>query len=92
MTFRDAVVLSHDGKMLVLGETVQAKSGQLEPTVHVFAVPSGKNIADFVHSRVNRKHRLLARLFGGIAFTPDGKFLITSAGATVKIWRVDGQS
>jgi WD40 repeat protein len=91
LDYKDGIVLSPDGKLLALGETVQNKAGQSEPTVHVYEVPSGREVARFVHDRVPWKNRVNAYLVNGLEFTPDGRYLITSANNKVKIWQVEHQ-
>jgi hypothetical protein len=91
LDYKDGIVLSPHGKMLALGEVAEGKSGQLEPTVNIYSVPSGIKIATLLHDRVPWKNRVNAHLNGGIEFTPDGRYLITSANNKVKIWAVEQQ-
>jgi hypothetical protein len=61
----------------------------LEPTAHVYEVPSGSQIATVVHDRVARSRRLGATLHGPFGFTADGRYLITANSYKVKIWEME---
>jgi len=74
-----------------LAELADSKSVDLEPTVHVYDVPSAREVATVVHDRVPRSQRLRATLNGsGFGFTPDGRYFIPSSNNKVKIWQLDG--
>jgi hypothetical protein len=88
LDFGDGIVLSPDGKLLALAKVADGKSGQLEPTAHIYAVPSGTEVTRVVHDQVPRNQRLNASLSQGMEFTPDGRYFITSANNKVKIWKV----
>ncbi|HTA70442.1 MAG TPA: hypothetical protein VK776_19275 [Bryobacteraceae bacterium] len=88
LDFGDGIVLSPDGKLLALAEVADDRSGQLEPTAHIYAVPSGTEVTRVVHDQVPRNQRLNASLSEGMEFTPDGRYFITSANNKVKIWKV----
>ena len=84
----DGIALSADGKLLAIGEVADRGVGHVEPTVHVYSVPSCGEVATLVHDTTPRSQRLNASLSGGIEFTPDGRFLVTSANNHVKIWQL----
>jgi len=84
----DGIALSADGKLLATGEVADRGVGHVEPTVHVFGVPSCGEVATLVHDTMPRSQKLNASLSGGIEFTPDGRFLVTSANNHIKIWQL----
>lgn len=84
---RDRIALSPDGKLLLIGELVNDHSGEIRPTFHAYALPSGEEVATILHDRAAARHRLTAGV-DGVDFTADGKYLITSASNSVRIWQV----
>lgn len=84
----DGLVVSPDGALVGIAVISVHRSGWIEPTVRLFEVPSGRLVAEVVHDRLPGNRRLSASLAGGVDFTPDGRYLITSANGSVKIWRL----
>jgi hypothetical protein len=84
----DGIALSANGKLLATGEVADQGVGHVEPTVHVHSVPSCREVATLVHDIMPRSQKLNASLSGGIEFTPDGRYLVTSANSNVKIWKL----
>jgi hypothetical protein len=84
----DGLALSPDGKLLAVADLVEV-GNDLEPTVHLYEVPSGREIGTAVHDRVSRTRRLGATLHGSaLGFTDDGKYLVTGNSYKVKIWQM----
>jgi WD40 repeat protein len=85
----DKMVLSPDGRLLAVGEIAATDVGALRPIVRVYSVPSGREVAVVVHDRMPADQRLNASLAGGLEFSPDGRYLITSANNKVKVWQME---
>ena len=81
----ECISISPDGKLLAVGERVALQTGEMQPTVNLYAVPSGQQVATVIHDRL----RVGRGDFGNDAinceFAPDGKYLITSSIHT-KVW------
>jgi len=81
----ECLAISPDGKLLGVGQRIRLKSGEMQPTVNVYGVSSGQQVATIVHDRL----RVGRGDFGNdeirCEFTPDGRYLITSS-IHVKIW------
>ncbi len=84
----EGIALSPDGRLLAIGRLDDSTPGALRPTVSIYAIPSAERAAVIVHDHVSPEHRLNASLSRGLEFTPDGKYLITSANNNVKIWQM----
>ena len=84
----DDLVVSPDGALVGIAMISDRQSGWIETTVRMFGVSSGRQVAEVIHDRLPRNRRLNASLLGGVDFTPDGRYLITSANGSVKIWQL----
>jgi hypothetical protein len=81
------IALSPDGRLLAGINYVPAGGGDLISTVSVYHVPSGRSLASIAHDRTRKGRRQFLEAGCSVAFTPDGKYLVTS-GVFTKIWRL----
>ena len=85
----DGVTLSADGKLLAVAELAEV-GNDLEAMVHMYQVPSGREVATGVHDRVARSRRLGATMHGStFGFTEDGKYFVTGNSYKVRIWQIE---
>jgi len=83
-----AFALSPDGQRIAVAVNVAPGKGVLVPTVNIYEVASGRQVASTVHNRVGpQPHQFLLALCRP-TFTADGKYLITD-GAGVKVWDLE---
>jgi hypothetical protein len=85
--FKHGIALSHDGKLLAVGEAARSESGGFESRARIYEVESGKEVATVVHEKVGNLFN--AGIVRGIHFTPDGRYFITSGNNNVKIWAIE---
>lgn len=81
----DWIALSADGRLVAVVSHERGEKGAVVPAAVIYEIPSGRKVASVVHGPVKRGRRQW--LEGGItvAFTSDGKYLITSGMAT-RVW------
>ena len=83
----DCIAISPDGKLLGVGQRIRLKSGEMQPTVNIYDIASGAQVATVIHDRL----RVGRKDFGNdeihCQFTPDGKYLVTSSIHT-KVWAI----
>jgi len=85
----DGVTLSADGKLLAVAELAEV-GNDLEAMVHMYQVPSGREVATVVHDRVARSRRLGATMHGStFGFTEDGNYFVTGNSYKVRIWQIE---
>jgi WD40 repeat protein len=84
----EGIALSPDGKFIAVVRGEAGTKGEVVPTVHIHELPSGRRLTSVVHDRIKsgRHQRLEAGC--SVAFTSDGKYLITSGMAT-RVWRIE---
>jgi hypothetical protein len=84
----EGMALSPDGRLIAIVRGGRDAKGEMVSTVRVHELPSGRALASVVHDHIkNGRHRWL-EAGCSIAFTSDGKYLITSGMAT-RVWRVE---
>jgi len=87
----EGVAISQDGKILAAGQRVplQGKKSGTQPTVTLFDMASGKELATLIHDQFYGGGGEF--LYAGVTtmFSPDGRYLITS-GLNTKIWQIAG--
>lgn len=85
----DGLALSPDGKLIAIAELGEA-GNNLESTVHVHEIPSGRKLGTLVHDRVARSRRLGATMNASpFGFTDDGKYFVTANSYKIKIWQIE---
>ncbi len=83
----DGIALSADGVLIATVVREPGKKGEVLPTVYIYDVSSGQKLASVVHDRIRSSRHQLLEAACGVAFTSDGKHMITSGMAT-KVWRL----
>lgn len=84
----EGIALSPDGRLIAIVRGERDPKGEIVSTVRVYELPSGRALASVVHDRIkNGRHQWL-EAGCSVAFTSDGKYLITSGMAT-RAWRVE---
>jgi hypothetical protein len=85
ITGTDGVAISPDGKLLAVAHVVFDKRGAV-PTVFLYDVETGERVATVEHEPVHNNAFMNAR-FGshGLAFSADGRHLVTSTNDT-RVW------
>jgi hypothetical protein len=83
----DGMALSADGKLIAVVMREPGKKGEVIPTVYIHDVLSGKELASVAHERIKKGTHQLLEAACGVAFTSDGKYMITSGMAT-KVWKL----
>ena len=81
------IAISPSGKLIATVTDELGDHGAILPTVHIHGVPSGARFVSVVHDRVPKGRRQALLAGCGVAFTSDGKYLVTS-GAVTKVWSV----
>jgi hypothetical protein len=85
----EGLAISPDLKFLAAGQrvAVRDKLSGTQPTVFLFEIASGKNVATLIHDQFYAGGKEF--LYSGVSvlFTPDGKYLVTS-GLNTRIWRI----
>jgi hypothetical protein len=84
---KEGIAISPDGKLLAVVVRESGENGEVVPTVHIYDLPSGVSVATVVHDRIPKGRRQFLEAGCGVAFTSDGKYLITS-GMVTKVWRI----
>jgi hypothetical protein len=83
----DGIALSPDGNLVAVAVREPGTNGKVVPTVHIYEVSSGQEVASVAHDRVkNGRHQFLEAACT-VAFTSDGEYLVTS-GMTTKVWKL----
>lgn len=81
----ECIAISPNGNLLAVGRRIRLRFGQMQPTVNLYDITSGRQVGSVIHDRL----RVSRNNFGddeiSCAFTPDGKYLITSS-IHVKVW------
>jgi hypothetical protein len=81
----DWIALSADGRLIAVVSHERGEKTAVVPSAAIFEISSGRKVASVAHSPVKQgRHQ---RLEAGItvAFTSDGKYLITS-GLSTRVW------
>lgn len=84
------VALSPGGRLLAVSKLSRDRAtGDIQLSVEIYSVASGRQIASVVHGYVppGRFQTLDANV--GSEFTPDGKYLITAGNNSVKVWELE---
>jgi len=84
---KEGIAISPDGKTLAVVVREPGQRGEVSPTVHIYDVASGTKLTVVVHDRIPKGRRQFLEAGCGVAFTSDGKYLITS-GMLTKVWRI----
>ena len=82
----EGIALSPDGKFIAVVAREHGDKGELVPTVYIHDVQSGQKLASVAHGRVKSGRRQFLEAGCTVAFTSDGKYLVTS-GMGTKVWR-----
>jgi hypothetical protein len=83
----DGIALSPDGNLIAVVAREPGQNGAAVPTVHIYEVSSGREVASVAHDRIkNGRHQFL-EAGCTVAFTSDGRYLVTS-GMTTKLWNL----
>jgi hypothetical protein len=88
--FDQALALSPDGKLLAVGQRAPSGDGQnVDLLVDIYDIASGDRVARELHCRVPPgRYQNLSGSFGPVAFTADGRYLVTSGYDRTKIWEI----
>jgi hypothetical protein len=81
----DGITLSHDGTLIAVVSHERGGKGAVVPTVSIYEILSGRKIASVVHGPVKQGRHQWLDAGIVVAFTSDGKYLITSGMAT-RVW------
>jgi len=84
------VALSPGGRLLAVSKLSRDRpTGNIQLSVEIYSVASGRQIASVVHGYVppGRFQTLDANV--GSEFTPDGKYLVTTGNNSVKAWVIE---
>jgi hypothetical protein len=83
----EGIALSQDGKLIAVVTRERGKDGEVLPTVHLREVSSGRELASVVHDRIKSSRRQFLEAGCTVAFTSDGRYMVTS-GMLTKVWRL----
>jgi WD40 repeat protein len=86
----EGVAVSPDGKILAAGQRIplhDKKVSGTQPTVVLFEIASGKKLGTIVHDQFYEGGGEFLHAGVNAAFTPNGRYLITS-GLNTKIWQI----
>jgi WD40 repeat protein len=90
-----AVALSHDGSLVAVGTSATEKgSKDILLYVDIFDISSGQQVSRQLHARVlpGRFQNLVGGFSAtGLCFTSDGKYLISDAYDSTKVWKLDSE-
>jgi hypothetical protein len=81
----DWITLSADGRLIAVVSHERGEKGAVVPAAAIYEIPSGRKVALVVHGPVKRGRRQWLEAGITVAFTSDGKYLITSGMAT-RVW------
>ena len=81
----DWIALSADGRLIAVVSHERGDKGAAVPVAAVYEISSGRKVASVVHGPVKRGRRQWLEAGITVAFTSDGKYLITSGMAT-RVW------
>ena len=79
------MALSADGKLLAVVSHERGEKGAMVPAAAIYEISSGRKVASVVHGPVKQGRRQWLESGITVAFTSDGKYLITSGMAT-RVW------
>lgn len=82
----EGMALSPNGKLIATVEQVRSK-GYVSPTIQIYDIASGIKLASLTHDSIKSDRREFLHASCQLAFTSDGKYLITS-GMITKVWRL----
>jgi hypothetical protein len=81
------IAISPDGRFVAVVVREFDRKGEAIPTVYIHDAHSGKALGSVAHDRIGKTRRQFIQAGCTVAFTPDGKYLVTS-GMSTKVWRV----
>jgi hypothetical protein len=84
----NGIALSPDGKLLAVISREDGSHGELVATAHIYEASSGQKLASVVHDHIRTGRRQFLEAGATVAFTSDGRYMITS-GMSTKIWKLD---
>jgi hypothetical protein len=79
------MALSADGKLIAVVSHERGEKGAVLPSASIYEISSGRKVASVVHGPVKRGRHQWLESGITVAFTSDGKYLITSGIAT-RVW------
>lgn len=79
------MALSADGKLIAVVSHERGEKGAVLPSASIYEISSGRKVASVVHGPVKRGRHQWLESGITVAFTSDGKYLITSGMAT-RVW------
>lgn len=81
----EGITLSADGKLIAVVSHERGEKGAVLPSASIYEISSGRKVASVVHGPVKQGRRQWLEAGITVAFTSDGKYLITSGMAT-RVW------
>jgi hypothetical protein len=81
----EGIALSPRGRLIATVSHERGEKGAVVPTVSLYEISSGRKVATVVHGPVKQGRRQWLEAGITVAFTSDGKYLITSGMAT-RVW------
>jgi DNA-binding beta-propeller fold protein YncE len=79
------IAISPDGGFVAVVTDEPGDKGSVLPTVHIHDSVSGARLASVVHDRIPKGRRQVLLSGCAVAFTSDGKYLVTT-GMVTKVW------
>lgn len=83
----DWIALSADGSLIAVVSHERGEKGAVVPAAAIYEISSARKVASVMHGPVKRGRRQWLEAGITLAFTSDGKYLITSGMAT-RVWRL----
>jgi WD40 repeat protein len=84
----NGIALSPDGDLIAAVSQERGEKGAAVPTVRIYDVMSGKELASVAHEEVRKGPHQFLEAGCTAEFTSDGKYLVTS-GAATRIWKIE---
>jgi WD40 repeat protein len=82
------MALSADGKFIAVVSHERGEKRAVVPTVSIYEISSGRKIVSVAHGPVKQGRHQWLEAGITVAFTPDGRYLITSGMAT-RLWTLE---